>query len=271
MTSKVQRLWVLLGFCSHQYLKSSHFYRGLIGVFKPRLNRDADTKWHLVRSSLAVALVSTLCIAGVANANLITNGDFYSGTLAGWESSKSNVTVTDCENIPLVHENIWDLTVWESRMDGNFAFVEGGEFLTTRTDPVPGSSFFTLSMDYAVAWANPTGLHPYGYFYIQTFGETDGRRYSLSYSEIAWTAVDGLEKDIFTGALYTQNFIHWPDLMFDNISVQIGVFNMNQSFTQIVGLDNINLSVMPVPEPSTLFLVGFGLAFFAKLARKKEA
>lgn len=57
--------------------------------------------------SIAVFLSLQLVMVNAAKANIITNGDFSTGTLAGWETS-GNVIVTDYTNIPAGYANIWD-------------------------------------------------------------------------------------------------------------------------------------------------------------------
>jgi|GEM_PF-5063969 len=223
-----------------------------------------------------VVLVSTLCFAGIAKANLLSNGDFSTGTLAGWETS-GNVIATDYASMPAGYRNTWDLSAWNARMDGSFALFESTpSHLYAKATQVPGSSPPTsLSLDYAVAWSNPTipdaGGNPNasGYFYVQTFGVTaDGQVHPLTYNEVAWFATDpGPDKDVITGTLYTQNFIQYPDLDFKDILMDINAYNPNQSLNQIIGIDNVNLSV-PTPEPSTIILFSIGMAGLAGFGRR---
>jgi hypothetical protein len=223
-----------------------------------------------VNVTVVLVMASILCFAGVAKANLISNGDFSSGTLTGWETN-GNVIATDYASMPADYKNTWDLSAWNTRMDGSFALFESTPSqLYTKMAQATGLKPTSLSFDYAVAWSDPTipdaGGNQYasGYFYVETYGVTDdGQIHSLTYNEVTWFATDpGPGKDVITGALYTQNFIQYPDLDFKEIFLNINAYNPNQSLNQIVAIDNVNLSV-PTPEPSSILLLMIGLAGIA--------
>lgn len=224
-------------------------------------------KYH---AFFVVALVafSILCTFSIARANLITNGDFTTGTLAGWQPT-GDVVATNYLNIPVAYQNVWDLSTWDSRMDGYFALYYGTpSYLDMRIALGPADTPLSLSFDYAVAWAEPATPRDIGYFYVETRGVTaNGIWLPLSYNEVQWAGFDfGLDKNVFTGSICTDLISH--SVLYNEIAVHIYAFNPNHSLNQIIGIDNVNLSVVPVPEPGTLLLVSFGLVGLAGFGRK---
>lgn len=232
---------------------------------------------------ISLVVVSMLCLTSVAKATII-NGDFSTGTLAGWETS-GNVNVTDYCNMPAAYKNTWDLSAWKSKMVGSFALIDetsvgmGTGGIGTTFALIPGSTLKSLSFDYAVAWSrsNLTDPNGYGYFIIGVSGITDnGIRRPLAWTpEVSWASMSsGLNQGVFTGTFFRQNsletpFLQFPDLTFSEIQFGIAFLHPNYSVSQIIGIDNVNISMAPpVPEPPTMILVGFGLVGFAVLGRK---
>jgi hypothetical protein len=221
---------------------------------------------------VSMVVVAILCCAIAARANLLLSGDFSTGTLSGW-TTQGNVIASGYANIPLAYKNTWDLSEWSNQMSGSFALFEtppGSIYANTAN--VSNSTSFVLTLDYAVAWKPAYPLD--GYFYVEVYGMTgDGRVHSLAHKEIEWGVFSGFDKGVFTGSLYTQDFIQYPDLMFKEILLDIQVFNLNQPWPQIVGIDNISLSITPtpIPEPSSLLLLGLGLAGYAGFKRKSRS
>jgi hypothetical protein len=209
--------------------------------------------------SPALAVILPLFLISPAGANLMANGDFSLGTLAGWTAS-GNVSATDYGNMPAAYKSTWDLSSWKNAMDGTFALIETTGDLNSKIASAPGSASFSISFDYAVAWEK-TQFAPsnsYGYFALEVRGVTDaGPSYGLSYSEKSWGPLFGFEKGVLTDSFY-QTVIEPPGLK--GIEVSFFVANPNQTLNQIVGIDNVSLAPAPVPEPSTMLLLGLGLA-----------
>jgi hypothetical protein len=230
------------------------------------VKREAKMRKSLEFFSIALVVVLMLCVASVAKANLITNGDFATGTLAGWDAS-GDVIATNYSNMPVADKNNWDLSAWDSRMDGYFALYRHSGFLDLRIALGPDVAPTFLSLDYAVAWSDPIDCTSIGYFYADIRGiDADDNWWPLAYKEKQWAGFDfGLDKNVFTGSIYTELILH--PVIYNEISVNLYAFNPH-SLNQIVGIDNVNLSVVPIPEPCTILLVGFGLAGLAGFGRK---
>lgn len=204
----------------------------------------------------AFILVSSavVTLSGLANATMFPNGDFSTGTLAGWDTM-GNVSVTTYAGMPDVYKNNWDLSVWNNKMDGSFALIDKSASLSATVEVVPGSTLSSLFFDYGVAWSpNPNTYQ--GYFVIQTYGITaDGNSHWLSYGEVNLL---NSSPTVFTGS-YSPSYIR--DLGLDYTGISFQLYSISLGTDWIIGIDNVNLSVAPpVPEPSTMLLLGFGLA-----------
>lgn len=157
---------------------------------------------------MLTALLTTTSATGVW-ASLITNGDFATGDFTGWNAT-GNVDVVSYSTLPQSYVSNWDLSSWNSMMNGNFALVQfnptntGNHHLTAVITTGP-SSPKVASFNYAVAWEvlNPIN-EPYyeGYITFDVNGITDtGESRGISFHDYGWvTPQNGPAKGVFTGS-----------------------------------------------------------------------
>ncbi|BCS53983.1 PEP-CTERM sorting domain-containing protein [Geobacter sp. SVR] len=237
-------------------------------------------------ASLTVILAMVLNIMLVSSASALTviNGDFSSGNSSGWNSS-GNFSIDTVSNLPTISQGKWDLSSWNSVMDGNFALMQTSPedhisrwFSTSVQLPVAAVPL-SLSFDYAVAYeltnrsSNPADV---GYFRAEVYGKNGQSYYpELTEREIMWSSREP-EKNVFTGhiSLPPEYFIpRSPD--YNDFSINFIFFT--SLFDTIIGIDNIQLEAAPVepgpapvPEPATCLLLASGLAGIGAYARKKR-
>ncbi|MBT1071824.1 PEP-CTERM sorting domain-containing protein [Pelotalea chapellei] len=229
---------------------------------------------------LAALCLSLFCLPAPVQANLLTNGDFSSGS-SGWGLSGS-AAVTDTAGLPASYNNRWDLSSWQNSMNGNFILMEGGGGLGTSLElaDVRALQPFSLYMDYSIAWelVNPVGSLNYGYFYVELMGRNaaNGINYPLMpfSSEIDWISSAEITKNVLTGTLFVPNLSLGVEGLFDRLTVSLLMVNPNQSLFQIAGFDNVRLesavSSVPAPEPSTILLLGVALMGTVIVAGKQK-
>ena len=183
--------------------------------------------------------VSLICLVGTVQAELVPNGDFTNG-LNGW-STAGTWTATSSDGSPdgpsvRVNENAW---LYQPGVTSSSAFVEGETYAL---------SFLAILLDDDIS-TSPTfsaGITtPSGDEHNTLITPTDTwQEYSVTFTA---TAAD-------VGNTYQPQFLGIP----------IGETVVPGTF----GLDTITLSVVAVPEPSTIVLLLGVLASVALLRRR---
>lgn len=246
------------------------------------------TKWGSAFVVLGLSIFLNALSPPGAQANVITNGDFSTGTLEGWNAS-GDLSIQNMSSLPAELKDKWDLSSWNSVMNGNFLLLSGQSqdasaqlssvIIPFSTPSVPVS----FSFDYAIAWnvrnyaSTPAQLVD-SYIPISVFGENP-RTFELQHYEISWN--DYYKNHVITGSVKLTNFA--PRLpSYDAMSVSFYAIRPG-IFDAIVGFDNFNLEVMPidsdvapdsgpapVPEPATCVLLMISLAGTAWYTRKRS-
>ena len=230
-------------------------------------------------SAVFMALgVSAACAANANAAQLITNGDFETGSLAGWTTvgtgccSNNFYLIGNGANAPAS-----GLPTQVNPAGGNYAAVSdqygtGGEALL-QSFTTPGGPL-TLKFDWFDNDHN-------GQFGTAIDGsEQTGRVDILGASASPFDVGSGVVQNLLLGAgTYTPYgaTIPWQSASFTITGLAAGTYQLRFGngqccYFQEFGVDNVSLT-SSVPEPGvwTMLLVGFGGLGVAMRARRKPA
>jgi PEP-CTERM motif len=184
-----------------------------------------------------VLVLTAICTAPAFADQLVTNGDFQTGTLAGWGNNPDPIPVG---NQP-----------WKILQNGSNYYagaycqglecIEGNgteeDYLFQDLTTVVGQTY-TLSFDYSAVGASPDGLEvDFGSDLVANFVNTPDTIETYTYTVVATSTVTRLQ------------FLAEQNNTYDY-------------------LDNVSVST-PTPEPGTIAMVGTGILGLLGTARRK--
>lgn len=182
----------------------------------------------------ATLAAAAMLVAGTAHANLVVNGDFETGTFAGWTKSGNN-SLSDVISNTVTSNHTF---LWRSGATGSPAFIS--QLLNTTAGET-----YTLEFDV----------------------------YNTATSNESFTAMfNGIAVLSSVNTVYNWTHFVFNGLQATGSSTELKFGARNDpSFTR---LDNINVfaeATTTVPEPSTWLLVLPALAIGAAAARRRRA
>ena len=206
-------------------------------------------------------------MVGSASANLLTNGDFETGDLTGWET-KGDVSVVVANCLADVQG-----------MDNNFALLglgtSDGKSQLRQDFDVTGFNELTISFNWAVNYwdssssANDTFLSLVREDRRGTIDQPLQRitMLNLSTNGTFFNRQGGIAYGHYTQTIDISNFVTDDARLIFRLIEESSCLGSTAS---IAGIDNVSVTApAPVPEPSTILLMGAGLLGLVGYNRKR--
>ncbi len=207
---------------------------------------------------ISVLFVASLFWIGTANANLISNGDFETGNLDGWQKSK-DVQIINSGPLSSV-----------PGMDGYYAAFGYKTKKTTnklwQDFDVSGFNSVKVTFDWAFEFEdNLSGVKD---VFISILRDFDGS--SVNNITLDRLVSTGNNSHINSKLLYGtySEVIDISGFNTDNARLQFRLSEHVGPIYSWAGIDNVNVS--PVPEPATMLLFGTGLASLIAVRHRKN-
>jgi Protein of unknown function (DUF642)/PEP-CTERM motif len=216
------------------------------------------------RTALQVLfLTAALGVATSPQANLLTNGSFESGAFVN--QGNDTMSLPAGSTVITGWTVVTDTTAWIGATNPFGLSANNGSFFLDLTNYQAGAPFAGMS---------------------QTIATTPGATYSLSFdlgSSTFWGRPDSI---IASAAGTSQTFTapmnggnnDWQSVLMQFVasSATTTVLLQGASGINYIGLDNVNVEFVSgpgpgqIPEPTTLALLGLGLASLAVSRRRKQ-